>query len=124
MLSINYYQRKDLGIYTILNNNDCSLKTFGGNVMVTVYNTTLNNPMLTLEEAINQNLISIDTILAQANEDAKYGICPIVGFCNDGGSKEYIYNDYTILKLKTLSGDKDLVIGMQGSILNMYNKCK
>ena len=30
--------------------------------------------------------------------------------------------DVTLLKLNTLDGDKDLIIGMGGQIINSYNK--
>jgi hypothetical protein len=119
---LSYNQRKDLGIYTIaekneFDNEDYEIKTFGGNVDITIE----NDMVYSLKDALNQGVITCDDIINQANNDAKYGICS-KGDYSDGGSTEYYYNKYTILKLNTLDGDKDLVIGMQGAILSSYNK--
>jgi len=41
-----------------------------------------------------------------------------MGYYYDGGSTEYYYDDYTILKFNSLDGCKDLVIGPSGAIIN------
>lgn len=58
-----------------------------------------------------------DTNLDQAKLDEKYGICE-TAFFSDGGSIEYRYKDYTILKFNSLDGNEDLIIGVSGIIIN------
>lgn len=116
---LNYSQRKDLGIEEIYDNGEYKLKTFGGDVSVTIE----EDMVYSLNDALNQGIITCEDIIAQANLDKEYGICDI-GYYKDGGSTEYYYNRYTILKMNSLSGDNDLVIGMQGAIINSYNKNK
>ena len=76
-----------------------------------------------LEDALSKKVITPDDILAQARIDTKYGICQSDAYY-DGGSTDFMYKDFTILKLNTLNGDKDLVIGFQGQIIDSYNKNK
>ena len=91
----NQYDNIDYGLYTI-----------AGDVTITVE----QDMVYSLEDALDQKIISVESILNQAKEDEKYGICETALF-QDGGSIEYRYNDYTILKLNSLDGTKDLIIG-------------
>ena len=118
---MNYNQRKDLGIKTIIDKNssdkyDYSVCTFGGDVTITIE----GDMVYSLEDALSQNVISVEDILNQAKMDETYGLCES-GYCLDGGSTEYLYTDYTILKYNTLDGNKDLYIGMRGQIINKIN---
>lgn len=119
---LKYNQRKDLGIYEIYDTGDFKVKTFGGDVSVIIDNSTYN-----LKEALENKLLSCNDIIEQAKMDAKYGVCSS-NLYRDGGSTEYCYyaeenNHYTILKLNTASGYKDLIIGFEGPILDKYTKC-
>ncbi len=114
-----YNQRKDLGIKTVFNTGEYEVKTFGGDVQVVIDDDMVYN----LEDALSKKVITPDDILEQAKIDAKYGICQSDSY-DDGGSTEFMYKDFTILKLNTLDGDKDLVIGMKGQIIDLYNKNK
>lgn len=121
-INMHYYQRKDLGIKTVVDKNvnseyDYNIKTFGGDVSFT-FDTDM---VYTFEEAIKQKVVTGEEILKQAKTDAKYGICEERIFY-DGGSTEYGYPDYTILKYNTLDGNKDLVIGFRGQIINQVDK--
>ena len=116
---ISYNQRKDLGIKTVFDAGDYLVRTFGGDVLIVIDGDMVYN----LEDALNKKVITSNDILEQAKIDMKYGICE-GRFYKDGGSIEYGYNDFTILKLNRLSGDKDLVIGMRGQIINLYNENK
>lgn len=123
--SLKYSQRKDLGIKEIFDAGDYKIKTFGGDVSIIMDG---GDVVYSLEDALNQKVITPDDILTQVKKDLKYGIC-MNGMYYDGGSVEYCYygeigNQYTILKLNTVDGQKDLVIGMGGQILNSYNKNK
>ena len=123
--SLIYKQRKDLGIKEIYDAGDYKIKTFGGDVSIILDG---GDVVYTLEDALNREVITPEDILAQAKKDLKYGIC-MNSMYSDGGSVEYCYygeidNQYTILKLNTLDGEKDLIIGMGGQILSLYNKNK
>lgn len=118
---LTYLQRKDLGIDKIADANqfdniNFGVYTFGGDVTVTIE----QDMVYSLEDALNKKVICVQNILDQAKLDEKYGICSSA-FFQDGGSIEYIYTDYTILKFNTLDGNKDLIIGMSGSIINNDN---
>lgn len=116
---LSYNQRKDLGIKTIYNADMYLVKTFGGNVDIVIE----GDMAYSLEKALSEGVVTVDDILEQAKIDLKYGICQSA-FYSDGGSIEYMYNNYTILKLNTLDNEKDLIIGMSGQIIDLYNKNK
>jgi len=113
---VHYYQRKDLGLKTISSEDDYNILTFGGDVSITQE----TDMVYTLEEALKQKVVTGEKILEQAKEDAEYGICE-EGMYMDGGSIEYMYKDYTILKYDTLDKNKDLVFGFSGQIINKLN---
>ena len=115
---LTYLQRKDMGVKQIarinqFDNTDFDVYTLGGDVIITIE----QDMVYSLEDALNQKVITVNSILEQAKLDAKYGICE-AAFYKDGGSIEYRYKDYTILKFNTLDGNKDLIIAMSDSIIN------
>ena len=118
---LTYMGRKDMGVKKIAEKNqfdnlDFGVYTIAGDVSITIE----EDMVYSLEDALSQGIISVQDILDQAIEDEKYGICERA-YSQDGGSTEYRYADYTILKYSKLNGNKDLVIGMQGTILNQVN---
>lgn len=117
-INLNFYQRKDLGIKTIskFGDYDFNILTYGGDVSFT-FDTDM---VYTFENALKEKVVTVDKILEQARIDAEYGICE-EGYYSDGGSIEYLYDNYTILKYNTLEGRKDLVIGIKGQIINDVN---
>lgn len=117
-INLNFYQRKDLGIKTIseFGDYDFNILTYGGDVSFT-FDTDM---VYTFEDALKEKVVTVDKILEQARIDSEYGICE-EGYYSDGGSTEYLYDDYTILKYNTLDGRKDLVIGIKGQIINDVN---
>ena len=122
--NLEYHLSNDLGIILIFDAGDYKIKTFGGDVTITIE----GDMVYSLQDALNQKVITPEDIITQVKNDLKYGIC-MDGMYSDGGSIEYCYygdgnNQYTILKLNTLDGEKDLVIGMGGQILSSYNKNK
>ena len=119
---LTYHGRKDMGIKQIAKTNqfdniNYGLYTLAGDVTVTVE----QDMVYSLEDALNEGIISVQSILDQAKLDEKYGICEMA-YYQDGGSIEYRYKDYTILKFNSLDGNRDLIIGMPGSIINEYNR--
>ena len=119
---LNYHQRKDKGLKTIIDHNtnvdyEYSVHTLGGDVDFTIE----NDMVYTFEKALEEKIITVEDILNQAKMDAEYGICYREDY-SDGGSTEFMYEDYTILKYSTLDGLEDLVIGYKGQIINEVNK--
>ena len=113
-----------MGIETIFNFEEYDVKTFGGDVSIIIE----NNKTYDLKDALTQEIITPNDILSQVELDSKYGICK-KDMYKDGGSLEYCYygevdNQYTILKFNSIDGNKDLIIGMVGPILNLYDKNK
>lgn len=51
-------------------------------------------------------MITIEKIIEKANQDL-----PDTSSYDDGGSKVYKYDTYTIIKLHTIDGNRDVYIG-------------
>ncbi len=118
---LTYMARKDMGVKKIAEENqfdnlDFGVYTIAGDVSITIE----GDMVYSLEDALTQGVITVQDIIEQAKQDLKYGFCE-EAYYQDGGSREYRYTEYTILKYNTLDGNKDLVIGMQGSIINQVN---
>ena len=118
---LTYMARKDMGVKKIAEKNqfdnlDFGVYTIAGDVSITIE----GDMVYSLEDSLTQGVITVQDILEQAKQDEKYGFCE-KAYYSDGGSTEYRYAEYTILKYNTLDGNKDLVIGMQGSIINQMN---
>lgn len=119
---LNYHQRKDNGLETIIDKNDnpdyeYSIHTLGGDVGFTIE----NDMVYTFKKALKEKILTAEDILNQARIDSEYGICQRRDY-SDGGSTEFMYEDYTILKYRTLDELEDLVIGHKGQIINEVNK--
>ena len=63
-----------------------------------------------LKEALLENKITMEEIIEKANQDEKDGKIRTEMY-KDGGSMEYHYENYTIIKWHTLDGNKDVYIG-------------
>ena len=118
---LTYMGRKDMGVKKIAEKNqfdnlDFGVYTIAGDVSITIE----GDMVYSLEDALSQSVITVQDILEQAKADKKYGFCEEADY-SDGGSIEYRYSTYTILKYNTLDGNKDLVIGMPGTIINQVN---
>ena len=73
------------------------------------------------EKALKEKVITVEQILEQAKMDDKYGICREEMY-QDGGTLEYLYDDYTIIKYNTIGGNQDFVIGPKGDIRNKVDE--
>lgn len=119
---INYNQRKDMGAKKIVDKNtsdkyDYNIYTLGGDVSIVIE----KDMMYEFDNALLNNIITIEDILKQAELDAEYGLCK-VHFYSDGGSIQYNYQNYTIFKYNNLDNNKDFVIGPQNTILSDVTK--
>ncbi len=73
-------------------------------------NIIIDGKNYSLKEALLENRITMEEIIAKANQDEKEGIIK-VDMYKDGGSMEYHYKNYTIIKCHTLDGNRDVYIG-------------
>ena len=85
-------------------------------------NIVIAGERMSLRDALINNKITIEEILEKANKDARENKTIFGDVYADGGSSFYIYNDYSILKLNTLEGNKDLYIGVPSMNINDINK--
>ena len=70
-----------------------------------------------MKEALLENKITMEEIIAKANQDEK-GKKIKVDMYKDGGSMEYHYENYTIIKFHTIDGNRDVYIGTKDLKLN------
>lgn len=77
---------------------------------VYVYNGSMeikiNKKTYSLEEALKKGKITMSEIIEKANKDITNPL-----FYDDGGSVEYHYDDFTIIKMHTLDGNRDVYFG-------------
>lgn len=116
--TLKFTQRKDMGIKRITNDEDYNVLTCGGDVAIIV-----NGTEYTLEDVLNQKIITKNDLYAQSIVDLRYHLCGL-GYYTDGGSMEFYYSEldeknegYTILKINSLDGNKDIYIGPKGELL-------
>ncbi len=65
---------------------------------------------INLKEALKNKEIHIEQIIEQAEEDAKLGKV-YSATAHDGGSKIYKYDSFSILKMHSADGNRDVYIG-------------
>ena len=90
-------ETKKLGIYSY----DYNIYSYNGtvNIIVDGKETSLRNALL-------ENKIRMEEITAKANKDFPNAVS-----YDDGGSMEYHYKNYTIIKVHKLDGNRDVYIG-------------
>ena len=69
-------------------------------------NILINGEEMPLRNALLEDKITMEEIIEKANKDIKDPI-----MYKDGGSIEYHYNSYTIIKCHTVAGNRDVYIG-------------
>lgn len=97
-------------IYTILGKTetdkyDYTIYGYDGSV-----NIRIDGKDYSLKEALLENKITMEEIIAKANQDEKDEKIK-ADMYKDGGSIEYHYDNYTIIKCHTLDGNRDVYIG-------------
>lgn len=91
---------------------DYNIYTYDGSV-----NIIINGKEISLRNALLENKITMNEIIAKANKDLKDN--KITGDTyKDGGSMIYSYENYTIIKLHTLDGNRDVYIGEKSMTIN------
>lgn len=89
-------------------NYDYNVYVFGGDVQIVIDSKTYS-----LEDALNSNKITMDEIIAKANKDF-----PNAPSYDDGGSIEYYYDNYKIIKFHTIDGNRDVYFGSESLSIN------
>lgn len=99
-------------------NIDYNVYAFEGHVAINLNSdsSNLTESSLSLREALLQNKITMEEIIAKANKDF-----PNATSYDDGGSIEYHYENYTIIKCHTLDGNRDVYIGTKDLKLKDIN---
>ena len=91
---------------------DYNIYAYDGSV-----NILIDEKEMSLREALLQNKITMNEILAKANNDLKDN--RIKGdVYRDGGSMEYKYDNYTLIKFHRLDGKRDVYIGTKDMTIN------
>lgn len=100
-------------IYTILSKTETDkydYDIYGYNGIV---NIKIDGKDYLLKDALLENKITMEEIIAKANKDFPNAVS-----YDDGGSMEYHYNNYTIIKCHRLGGNRDVYIGTKEMTLN------
>ena len=95
------------------NNSDFNLYYYG----LEEVNIFVDNKTMSLEKALRSGKMTIDGILAKANQDVSNGVINEEIY-KDGGTTEWYYKDYTIIKRHSLDGNRDVYIGIPEMRLN------
>lgn len=80
-------------------------------------NISVDNETMSLENALKSGKMTIDGILIKANQDASNGKIKSEMY-KDGGTTEWYYDTYTIIKCHSLDGNRDVYIGIPEMRLN------
>ncbi len=72
---------------------------------------------MSLEDALRSGKMTIDGILIKANQDVSDGTIRSEVY-KDGGTTEWYYDTYTIIKRHSLDGNRDVYIGVPEMRLN------
>lgn len=94
------------------NQYDYDIYTYDGAV-----NILINGEELSLKNALLENKITMDEIIAKANQDL-YDKKISGDMYKDGGSMIYQYDEFTIIKCHTLNGNRDVYIGTKEMTIN------
>ena len=97
-------------VYKILDNSETDkydYNIYGYNGIV---NIKIDGNEYSLKEALLENKITMEEIIGKENKDEKDGKITAKMY-KDGGSMEYHYENYTIIKCHTVDGNRDVYIG-------------
>ena len=102
--------QSDIKVHKIVDKNetdkyDYDVYGYDGSV-----NIRIDGKDYSLKEALLENKITMEEIIVKANQDEKDGKIK-ANMYKDGGSMEYHYENYTIIKCHTIDGNRDVYIG-------------
>lgn len=117
------HPKTDIKIHKILDKletetYDYNIYAYDGSV-----NILINEEEVSLRNALLENKITMNEIIAKANQDLDDK--KISGdMYKDGGSILYHYDGFTILKCHTLDGNRDVYIGTRDMTINVVRNMK
>ncbi len=85
--------------------SNVDVSTYGVSVTVLV-----DEKEVTLAEALKKGYITPQAIIMMTNRDVKLNVAKEITY-RDGGSREYVYENFKIIKYNTTEGKHDLYIG-------------
>lgn len=91
------------------NNIDYNLYYYG----LDEVNITIDNKTMPLKDALRSGKMTMDGLVIRANRDF-----PNAPSYDDGGSIEYHYDNYTIIKMHKIDGNRDVYIGTKDMTIN------
>ena len=106
-----------------IENINYNIYAYEGHVAINLNsdNLELSDKSIPLREAIIQEKITIEEIIAKANKDLDEK--KITGdMIKDGGTMIYNYNNYTIIKCHSLDGNRDVYIGSKDMKISDLSK--
>ena len=113
----------DVKLHKIVDKNETDKYDYDVYVYDGSVNIRIDGKDYSLKEALLENKITINEIITKANKDEKNGAIK-VNMYKDGGSMEYHYENYTIIKCHTLDGNRDVYIGNKdlniNNVINIY----
>lgn len=105
----------------ILNNKDLDKLSSDYNLYyygLEEVNVKVNDKVMTLEKALKDGYLTMSGILVKANKDKGDNVVSY----DDGGSREFQYESFVIIKYHTIDGNRDMYICKAGTSLNDLNK--
>ncbi len=100
-------------IYTILDKSETNKYNYNIYAYDGSVNIRIDGEEYSLKEALLEDKITMEEIIAKANKDF-----PDTISYDDGGSMEYHYDNYTIIKVHNLNGNRDVYIGTKDMTIN------
>ena len=102
--------QSEIKAYKIIDENESDKYSYDVYVYDGNVNIRIDSKDYSLKEALLENKITMEEIIAKANQDEKDKKINIVVY-KDGGTTEYHYENYTIIKCHSLEGNRDVYIG-------------
>ena len=100
-------EKKKITIDELANKYDYNIYYYG----LESVKVKIDDVEIDLEEALIQEKIKMEQIIEQAERDSEMGIIGSEMY-KEGGTMEYYYNSYTIIKCHSVDGDRDVYIGI------------
>lgn len=102
--------QSEIKAYKIIDKNESDKYSYDVYVYDGNVNIRIGSKDYSLKEALLENKITMEEIIVKANQDEKDKKINIVVY-KDGGTTEYHYENYTIIKCHSLDGNRDVYIG-------------
>lgn len=111
------HPQNETKVHKILDKSETEKYDYNIYIYEGAVNILINGEEISLRDALLNNKITMDEIIAKANQDLKDK--KISGYMyRDGGSMIYNYDNYSIIKCHTLDGNRDVYIGIKEMTIN------